>query len=258
MLSRRDAPNLGGVLVKRLLNWSSKSYNESLKKCIYNHLLGELGLRSQDFKCKSLICQVFILRIQRRRHRLQRLNSPGQWQYQKLWSPRYYHQLQVELMSSFLWNCICNLEENVLWLAKDGVECTIVTNGEVILMHKKMVPDQSRPIIWVTFTILESNKHCSIGHVCSSACIQLSWYSLIFLVEGIPTTSSSATINLPQRQEALNPEEESSVRALYTAFMPQHLQVKTHVRRVVIEIIFFCLIISNRSNFLFNVSNQLS
>ena len=79
-----------------------------------------------------------------------------------------------------------------------------------------------------------------------------------FLVEGIPTTSSSATINLPQRQEALNPEEESSVRALYTAFMPQHLQVKTHVRRVVIEVIFFCLIISNRSNFLFNVSNQLS
>lgn len=131
---------------------------------------------------------------------------------------------------SFLWNCICNLEENVLWLAKDGVTCTIVTNGEVILMHQKMVPDQSRPIIWVTFTILESKKHCSIGHVCSSACIQLSWYSLIFLVEGIPTTSSSATINLPQRQEALNPEEESSVRALYTAFMPQHLQVKTHVQ----------------------------
>lgn len=43
---------------------------------------------------------------------------------------------------------------------------------------------------------------------------------------GIPTTSSSATINLPQRQEALNPEEESSVRALYTAFMPQHLQTE--------------------------------
>lgn len=43
---------------------------------------------------------------------------------------------------------------------------------------------------------------------------------------GIPTTSSSASVNLPQRQEALNPEEESSVRALYTAFMPQHLQTE--------------------------------
>ncbi|XP_078378172.1 uncharacterized protein LOC144661321 [Oculina patagonica] len=43
---------------------------------------------------------------------------------------------------------------------------------------------------------------------------------------GIPTTSSNVTVNLPQRQEPLNPEEESSVRALYTAFMPQHLQTE--------------------------------
>lgn len=42
---------------------------------------------------------------------------------------------------------------------------------------------------------------------------------------GIPTTSSN-TVNLPQRQEPLNPEEESSVRALYTAFMPHHLQTE--------------------------------
>ena len=45
---------------------------------------------------------------------------------------------------------------------------------------------------------------------------------------GIPTTSSN-TVNLPQRQEPLNSEEDSSVRALYTAFMPQHLQVKIMV-----------------------------
>ena len=49
---------------------------------------------------------------------------------------------------------------------------------------------------------------------------------LHFSNEGIPTTSTNVTVNLPQRQEALNPEEESSVRALYTAFMPQHLQVR--------------------------------
>lgn len=42
---------------------------------------------------------------------------------------------------------------------------------------------------------------------------------------GIPTTSSN-TVNLPQRQEPLNSEEDSSVRALYTAFMPQHLQTE--------------------------------
>lgn len=42
---------------------------------------------------------------------------------------------------------------------------------------------------------------------------------------GIPTTTANAG-NLSQRQEALNPEEESSVRALYTAFMPQHLQTE--------------------------------
>lgn len=40
---------------------------------------------------------------------------------------------------------------------------------------------------------------------------------------GIPVSASNAP-NLPQRQEPLNAEEESSVRALYTAFMPQHLQ----------------------------------
>ena len=51
-------------------------------------------------------------------------------------------------------------------------------------------------------------------------------FCLTMVLLGIPTTSSNVTVNLPQRQEPLNPEEESSVRALYTAFMPQHLQVR--------------------------------
>ena len=55
---------------------------------------------------------------------------------------------------------------------------------------------------------------------------------LHFSDEGIPTTSANVTVNLPQRQEQLNPEEESSVRALYTAFMPQHLQVRNHIHIV--------------------------
>jgi len=42
---------------------------------------------------------------------------------------------------------------------------------------------------------------------------------------GIPTSSTN-TGHLAQRQEPLNPEEESSVRALYTAFMPHHLQTE--------------------------------
>ena len=54
-------------------------------------------------------------------------------------------------------------------------------------------------------------------------------FYLHFSNEGIPTTSTNVTVNLPQRQEALNPDEESSVRALYTAFMPQHLQVGNRI-----------------------------
>lgn len=42
---------------------------------------------------------------------------------------------------------------------------------------------------------------------------------------GIPTSSANAG-NLQQRQEPLNPDEESSMRTLYTAFMPQHLQTE--------------------------------
>lgn len=55
-------------------------------------------------------------------------------------------------------------------------------------------------------------------------------FCLTMALSGIPTTSSNVTVNLPQRQEPLNAEEESSVRALYTAFMPQHLQVWNYIQ----------------------------
>lgn len=67
------------------------------------------------------------------------------------------------------------------------------------------------------------------GSVCLTGQDLVIFVWLYSSTEGIPTTSTNVTVNLPQRQEALNAEEESSVRALYTAFMPQHLQVRNHM-----------------------------